>query len=248
MEKKNQVNLGYFDMLTRLKKALAILLNLEQPEYQILTGSRRVIKQAKPKDAGFYGNDSFRYEASSQVGPFLRKNESIYYEIVGYAGNETPLMPSVDNKVVGKDFVKKFGKTTNWTYGCIPGQFDIYVYNWMISGDDGHNYSYPWEYIAYQCNKYGLKTVPHLATYKLGEFDSDTQVTRETLAKLVAELTEDQFSTIDNHLREGVCLRVEKDGMLLGIYKNKSRSFYILEGVIKSEDSYVDTEELESYQ
>jgi hypothetical protein len=46
-----------------------------------------------------------------------------------------------DNKAVGsKDFIKKFGKTTEWTYGCIPGQNEIYIYNWMISNEDGIHY------------------------------------------------------------------------------------------------------------
>lgn len=241
-------------MLQRIKKALATLLDLNPPEYQILTGSRRVIKDSKPEESGYYDDDSFRFEASAQLAPFLRRGESVFYEIVGYAGNDTPIMPSVSNHKVGKDFVKKFGDTTHWTYGCIPGQFKILIYNWMISGEDGHHYSYPWDYIEKRCRDYGLQPVPLLHKVVLSnedEYDKSGQLvkcTRETLAKIAEEYTEDQFCTLGNHLREGVCLRVEKDGELFEIYKNKSRSFYILEDVFKSEETYVDTEEVESYQ
>ncbi len=222
----------------------------EAPKYEILTGSRRVIKTVVPGQSGYYNSDSFRYEISERLKPFLRKGESIYYEIVGYVG-DSPIMPEVDNSTVGKDFVKKFGKKTAWTYGNVPGQYEIYVYNWMISTEDGHHYSYPWDYIVKRCEECGLNTAPLLDRRKLvqdSSFGPEYLIDKEDLAARVDELTQDQFSTLHPHLAEGVCLRVEKDGQMVNIYKNKARSFGILEGYLKQDEAYVDTEEVESYQ
>lgn len=254
-------------MLTRIKKAVAILFDLEQPEYQILTGSRRVIKQAAPQKSGFYSSDEFRYRASEKFSSILRKGEAVYYEIVGYAGQDSPIMPSVDNSAVGKKFVTRFGETTDWTYGCAPGQFAVYVYNWMISSPDGYHYSYPWEYIKQRCSLFGIKVVPALApkieliAEPIGWVNRDQEslanlllkkssklsLTREELKTLVSYLTEDMPTTIGSRLsiREGVCVRVEHKGQLLATYKNKSQSFGILEGYVSPDT--VNIEEFESY-
>lgn len=244
---------------SRVQKAYDTLRGREKSPYQILTGSRRVIKEFAQDKQGFYGSDEFRYDASEVLGHFLRKGEAVYYELVGYAG-DSPIMPPVSNSAVGKEFVKQFGKTTEWTYGCVPGTYRIYIYNWMLSSPDGFHYSYPWPFIEKRCKEFGLEPVPLLAQYTLADYDSYqvqiselsrmkfVNISRETLAKEVDKLTQDQYSVIAPHLREGVCLRAEKDGELVGIYKNKATSFGILEGYLKSEENYVDTEELESGQ
>jgi hypothetical protein len=175
-------------------------------------------------------------------------------------------MPPGDNKAVGsKEFIKKFGKTTEWTYGCIPGQNEIYIYNWMISNEDGIHYSYPWEYIESRCQKAELKPVPLIGVVEIVDYDNNysleeylkfmeedaypsMQIGRQELRKLVDALTEDQFENKipgANHLREGVCLRVEMNGELIDIYKNKGHSFACLEGY-RTPD-VVDLEEVESY-
>jgi hypothetical protein len=234
--------------------------------YKILTGSRRVIKDFKKSKQGFYNKDAFRFESSEKVAPFLQKGETIFYEIVGYVHGDSPIMPPGDNKAVGsKEFIKKFGKTTEWTYGCIPGQNEIYIYNWMISNEDGIHYSYPWEYIESRCQKAGLKPVPLIGVVEIVDYDNNysleeylkfmeedaypsMQIGRQELRKLVDALTEDQFENKipgANHLREGVCLRVEMNGELIDIYKNKGHSFACLEGY-RTPD-VVDLEEVESY-
>lgn len=46
----------------------------------------------------------------------------MFYEIVGYVNETTPIMGSVSNsKVKDKEFTKKFGKETTFSYGCQPG-------------------------------------------------------------------------------------------------------------------------------
>lgn len=216
---------------------------LFQDTYDYLTGSRRVVKNFD-NGPGFYGKEDFRYQASEIVKPFLRKGESVYYEIVGYVSETEPIMHGTSNEALGKEFKKKFGKTTEWRYGCLPGQFKIYIYNWMLSNEDGSvQYSYPWEYIEQRCQESGgvLETVPFLQKVQY-----DTQEQLSALTELATNLTEDLPTTLDTHLREGVCLRVEKGGHLVDIYKLKATSFGILEGYLSPQT--VDLEAVESYQ
>ena len=52
----------------------------------------------------------------------------------------------------------------------------------------------------------------------------------------------DKPSLLDSsHIEEGVCLRIEHDKM--EIFKQKSFSFCVLEGIIKEDQNYIDTEE-----
>jgi len=53
----------------------------------------------------------------------------------------------------------------------------------------------------------------------------------------------DGSSTLDfAHVREGVCVRVERHGQHVTTYKHKSHTFYVLEGVVK-DSGEVDIEE-----
>jgi len=78
-------------------------------EYQTIIGTRKTIVNQKANQGGYYSN-SFRVEASE---PFmnLHKGETVYYEVVGYAGDK-PIMGIGDNKLVSKDFAKVWGPTT----------------------------------------------------------------------------------------------------------------------------------------
>jgi hypothetical protein len=239
-------------MLNRLKRAWKKITKKEDV-YVYLTGSRRVIKDARPEQSGYYGSDDFRYQATEIVKPFLRKGETIFYEIVGYAGDSFIMEPG-NNTVVGDpDFIKKFGETTEWTYGCIPGQFKIFVYDWKICNEDGTvQYSYPFDYIMERCLETGgiLNTVPVLHSFSIKHEDvanylSSTSKTVAELKDLVELETQDKFSTIGNHMREGVCIRIERKGEVLNVLKNKATSFGIIEGYLSADT--VNIEELESY-
>ena len=45
----------------------------------------------------------------------------MYYEVVGFTDQGVPIMASADNKRTGdKEFIKQYGKTTVFSYGCSP--------------------------------------------------------------------------------------------------------------------------------
>jgi len=209
-----------------------------RPAWKHLTGSRRVILEKRTPDAkGFYGNEQFRYDVIRPIEGQLRKGETVYYEIVGWATETLPIMPSVDTKVLkDKAFIKKYGRTMFYNYGCPQGTCRMYVYRITLSTVDGHQYDLPWDAVKERCEQLNLKHVPELVEPFI--YDGDEEALRE----LVNQLVEGEDLIDPTHIREGVVIRSEK-GLGVWCYKEKSYQFKMLEGILKEQESYVDLEE-----
>ena len=144
-----------------------------------VSGTRRVVLENY--EGGFYGDNSFREKHSKIFEGKLMKGETVYYEIVGFTGSGAPIMGDGNNEKVGKDFVKQYGKTTTFSYGCHPegqklmygeddrGKFsipvkvpqsDIYVYRMTMTNEDGFVVEYTPDFMRYRCEQMGVKTVP----------------------------------------------------------------------------------------
>ena len=144
-----------------------------------VSGTRRVVLENY--EGGFYGDNSFREKHSKIFEGKLMKGETVYYEIVGFTDSGAPIMGDGNNEKVGKDFVKQYGKTTTFSYGCHPegqklmygeddrGKFsipvkvpqsDIYVYRMTMTNEDGFVVEYTPDFMRYRCEQMGVKTVP----------------------------------------------------------------------------------------
>lgn len=195
-------------------------------EWSYICGSRNVTLTNLANYQGFYGGDDerFRSEAHNLFVGKLNKGETVYYEIVGWANEKTPLMPTCQNsKLQDKEFSKRYGSATTFHYGCPPGTNDVYVYRLSLMNEDGVEIDYDHKSMQWRCEQMGVKVVPLLATM---QYDSsgdlmknvDTMITRE--------------STITpDHIMEGVVVRVNGTGWRA--YKYKSWEFKVLEGIIK---------------
>lgn len=149
-------------------------------DWDYVSGTRRVVLD-QFEEGGFYGTNEFRKPYHDFFVGKLWKSESIYYEIVGYTTNGTPIMGNGDNKKVGDDFVKQYGHTTTFSYGCTPEgkktdfevrgetlyqidtalpQSDIYVYRMTMTNEDGEVVEYSPEFMRYRCEQMGVKCVP----------------------------------------------------------------------------------------
>lgn len=213
----------------------------ELREYRYLNGSKNVILE-KTTGAGYYGTNEFRYRAIENVN--LHKGEVVYFEIVGdviTAGlTYRPIMSPQPIKAELKDVRKQYGDTMNYRYGLKPGDLDIYVYKIVRMNEDGVGLDLSWPQVKARCNELGLKHVPELSGPRsLKEFDFP----EAGLAATVDLLTEGSSTLDSSHIREGVVLRVESTEGISYI-KNKSWTFGVLEGYIKDDDTYVDTEEV----
>ena len=79
-----------------------------------------------------------------------------------------------NNKISDKAFVKQYGPTTTFSYGCASKPFhdsvknkdipqsDIYVYRITMTNEDGDVVEYPPDYMRYRCEQIGVKYVPVL--------------------------------------------------------------------------------------
>lgn len=205
-------------------------------------GTRRVLVESFKdiRSNSFYGNEEFRYLHEKVLKYTLPKNVAVYYEVVGYTTEGKLIMPEVDCTQHSKEFVKQYGKTMSFTYGCSAGQSKMYIYNVVLTTDDEHRFTLNYEQLKAFCIKHGLDVVPQL--YPTFTYDGDT----EELKALCDSFSVGADVLDSSHIREGICLMIEYNGEVTFL-KNKSADFYILEGIMKSSDA-VDMEELESYQ
>ena len=151
-------------------------------DWGYVSGTRRTVLENF--EGGYYGSNEFREAHSKFFEGKLNKGEEIFYEVVGFTHTGTPIMASGDNKKLNdKDFVKQYGQTTVFSYGCSPDayitnkfmgidtveeeripnpvpQSDIYVYRMTMTNEDGFTVEYTPDFMRYRCEQMGVKTVP----------------------------------------------------------------------------------------
>lgn len=154
-------------------------------DWGYVSGTRRVVLDNF--DGGFYGSNEFREQHSKFFEGKLLKGEEVYYEVVGFTHTGAPIMASASNKKLNdKDFVKQYGDTTVFSYGCSPtgtktlygydeqGEFaieqrvpqsDVYVYRMTMTNEDGDVVEYTPDYMRYRCEQMGVKTVDVLEKF-----------------------------------------------------------------------------------
>lgn len=205
--------------------------------WEYVTGTRNVtLLDIDKHDGGFYKDNTFRKEHHDFFVGKLRKGETVYYEVVGYDG-EKPIMPKADNKLINdKEFVKKYGATTTFSYGCKPFQSDIYVYRMTMTNEDGDIVEYPTSLLQLRCDEMDVKIVPVL--------DQFYYTTEEDFLKRLEYHTNGSDLIDATHIREGVVIRVE-NSPTIKLFKNKSFDFKVLEGIIK-DSGVTDIEEMDS--
>ena len=170
-------------------------------EYGYVTGTRRVVLDDK-HDGGFYDDNNFRLEMAKKFEGKLHKGETVYYEIVGFVNENTPIMASVKNsKIKDKEFSKQYGEETVFSYGCdpngeweetscppdvlyvLPGfegtseiyppKCDVYVYRMTMSNDEGDVVEMSPEQMRLRCDQMGVKYVPVFEKFMIPDMGVD---------------------------------------------------------------------------
>ena len=161
-------------------------------EYGYVSGTRRVVLDPT-HDGGFYTDNNFRREVEKLFLNKLHKGEVVYYEIVGFVNENTPIMATVQNsKISDKEFTKMYGKETVFSYGCEPtGKrlvpynidedgsqnfieeqvpvFDCYVYRMTQVNEDGDVVEMSPEQMRLRCDQMGVKYVPVFEKFMIPE-------------------------------------------------------------------------------
>lgn len=194
--------------------------------WDYISGTRRTTLDSFGK--GFYGDDAFRKKYHDYFVGKLHKGESVMYEIVGWVNESTSIMPECSNaKTKDKAFIKTWGDTTRFTYGCERGQNDIYIYRMTMTNEDGDVVEYTPTMIKLRCEQMGVKVVP--------EFERFIFTTWEDLNVRVELLLDGADPIGRNHIKEGVVVRIENREKF-SAYKAKTFWFKVLESIIKVDD------------
>jgi hypothetical protein len=226
-------------------------------DWGYVSGTRRTVLD--DWDGGFYGSNAFRKQHHDKFIGKLHKGEEIYYEVVGFTDNGTSIMGKGNNKKLDKDFVKQYGETTTFSYGCDCAeqawredrgqdpdkpQSDLYVYRMTMTNEDGDVVEYSPDFMRYRCEQMGVKCVPefvHVVLPYASYFDENHPV-----GEYVKEMAEQYYDGPDpvgkTHVREGVVVRIINRPKFCA-YKHKNYSFKMLEGLIKETAEAPDMEE-----
>ena len=225
-------------------------------DWGYVSGTRRTVLE--DFEGGYYGSNEFRESHSKFFEGKLNKGETVYYEVVGFTTNGTPIMASGDNKKLNdKDFVKQYGETTVFSYGCHPDgvnhltvdngegdpffdprpQSDIYVYRMTMTNEDGFVVEYTPDFMRYRCEQMGVKCVPVMWKGIIPENPCDVNYMPEynfagEYAKKKAEHHYDGPDPIGKtHIREGVVVRIINRPKFCA-YKHKNWFFKALSGIV----------------
>ena len=269
---------GYLPVFKGYKKTLLdrILRREGTPIYDwgYVSGTRRTVLE--DFEGGYYGSNEFREAHSKFFEGKLNKGEEIFYEVVGFTHTGAPIMANGDNKKLNdKDFVKQYGQTTVFSYGCEPtmlvfddtdgrnqrviGQSKIYVYRMTMTNEDGFTVEYTPDFMRYRCEQMGVKTVPVMwrgtIPYTVDDLDSSVPGARivlkngENAGEWIKDVAEQYYDGPDpigkTHIREGVVVRIINRPKFCA-YKHKNWYFKALEGIVKVEAETPDIEEAES--
>lgn len=203
--------------------------------YKTISGTRRTI--LRDYDGGYYGSNDFRKQHNDFFAARLPKGMEVYYEIVGYCGENKPIMGSCSNsRVQDKKFKKQYGDETVFSYGCQNGESKAYVYRMTMMNEDGYMVELPWEQVQIEAEKMGAQCVPTFEKFIYTTWDD------------MMERVEKYYDGVDpigkSHIREGVVIRIDNRPKFTA-YKHKNFFFKVLSGIIADsvdENSDVDAD------
>ena len=190
--------------------------------YDVISGTRRTV--LRDFDHGYYGNDAFRKGFHDFFAERLPKNTEIFYEIVGWVDENTPIMGRCKNKLIkDPEFVKQYGEETVFHYGCKPGESRCFVYRMTMTNQDGFTVEIPTEQCKLLCEKMGVEFVPIFEKFFFTTWDD--------LMQRVEKYYDGPDPIGKTHIREGVVVRIENREKFEA-YKHKNFSFKCLSGII----------------
>ncbi len=170
----------------------------------------------------YYGDDLW-IKACYHLRNKLPKDLIFYGEIVGYNGNKS-IMPTYDNKHMGKEFIKKYGTHTVFNYGLEQGEFALIIYRISRITSDNELVDLSHTQMEQLCDKLGLMYPTCIYHGTVGDIK---KIYGKTLEEYVKSMME-QTSLSGNHISEGFV--IEKECYPTNnYYKAKNELYCLLE-------------------
>ena len=238
-------------------------------DWGYVSGTRRTVLDNF--DGGFYGSNLFRKQYHDFFEGKLWKGETVYYEIVGFTHDGGPIMAQCANKRLNdKEFVKQYGETTTFSYGCAPKavpavvkapemveivpaipQSRIFVYRMTMTNEDGEVVEYTPEFMRHRCMYMGVDCVPvewaGLIPQNPASKDDPTITAGEWILNKAKQYYDGPEPLDTSHIREGVVVRIVNRPNFTA-YKHKNFQFKVLEGIIKEIADAPDMEEADGME
>lgn len=123
-----------------------------------------------------------------------------------------------------------------FSYGCVVGESQCYVYRMTMVNEDGFEIEYPYWYMAYRCEQIVVSTVPL--------FERFTFTNQEDLLNRVNRYYDGADPVGKTHIRECVVVRIVNRPSFTA-FKHKNYCFKVLEGIIKEDSTAPDMEEIQ---
>jgi len=206
-------------------------------DWGYVSGTRRVVLD--DYEGGFYGSNAFRERHSKVFEGKLHKGEEVYYEVVGYIDTGAPIMGDCANKKLNdKAFIKQYGETTRFSYGCDSPFSELYVYRMTMTNEDGDIIEYTPDYMRYRCEQMGVKTVPVMWIGFIPENPASAEDATISAGEWIRNVAERFYDGPDpigkTHVREGVVCRIINRPKFAA-YKHKNFNFKCLSGIAIAE-------------
>ncbi|AXC37935.1 RNA ligase [Microbacterium phage Jacko] len=202
----------------RLAKKLGI--RVRETEYDLIAGSRKVIKDPKSTTQNhFYATDVWG-EAAEVYGRGLPKGFMVFGELVGFTADDAPIQKG-------------------YTYEAEKGQMHLYVYRVATVNEDGVLRDLSWDQVKNFAYAHGLKHTPELwrgpkAALVLENFaernfrDVYESLMRGEYAQAYTDVPV-ALSKGGTGKDEGIVLRVDRGEDVPYLLKYKNNSFYLHE-------------------
>ena len=179
-----------------------------------------------------------------------------------------------NKKLNDKEFIKQYGETTRFSYGCDPDgcvkdelakmtvrededhntlivkkQSDIYVYRMTMTNEDGFVVEYTPDFMRYRCEQMGVKCVPVFTRVILppAEYFDDEYTVGDYVKAMAEQFYDGPDPVGKTHVREGVVVRIINRPKFCA-YKHKNFSFRVIEGIVKDTATAPDMEEAQDVQ
>lgn len=255
---------GYLPVLQPVKKTFWQKLFKKEPDpvyaYDYVSGTRRVVMEDFEGGNSFYGSNEFREPHHKLFVGKLNKGETVYYEVVGFTHTGVPIMADGSNKGLDKEFIKMYGETTRFSYGCEPegkkvlygedeeGKFqiteeapqsDVYVYRMTMTNEDGFVVEYTPDFMRYRCEQMGVKTVQVFEKFTI---PAKCKKPGEYVQAKAEKYYDGPDPVGKTHVREGVVCRI-LNRPKFAAFKHKNFSFKVIEGIAKDVATAPDMEE-----
>lgn len=201
------------------EKALKHLgIKIQDTHYDNLYSSRKVIKNdtLNPNPNHYYKVDIWK-KANDLIKDKLIAGETVYGEIVGYAGPGTYIQKDYD-------------------YGCADGEFKVFIYRITHTNSDGEVIELSYNQLHDRAHQLGVAPVPHIYSGYASQLeprldtDHDPRDWQERLKNTIASKwvnDADCWICTNKVPAEGVCVRIE--GLRPRVYKYKNFRFLGLE-------------------